>query len=356
MPANARRAHAMSLILSALMLVATSLAAVATETVGQSANLNVLDVRFDPVGTGKNSLAVQVQNLTDQPQVFGIHIQTRAKPRGPGWGAQFFEQLAPREEKPCRFAYAFPVSPEADGSVRLRFYNPLSAGQFQFEEYFQELTRSVGELPARTPDSTPARPAPAELSEALIGRFKLIQDLVRSGKYQEVWEAFSQGERQAGFNGSFDWFLESMQEEEPLFSWSRSDFLALVPMRAEVQDDSPVLLAGRADATWRVEFVREDGQWRIDWISGFTPPALRWATWQERLLPTMEKRATAHFDIYYAKGSTAARDIEQIAERKESGYQEVQRFLGREDSPRIQLVLFEDQQVKLKETGHQGAG
>lgn len=85
-------------------------------------------------------------------------------------------------------------------------------------------------------------------------------------------------------------------------------------------------------------------------------PGLRWGSWEERLLPKMSKRATAHFDIYYRQGSTAAHDIERIAERREKGYQAICEFLGCEARPRIRLVLFEDQDVKFRETGHHGAG
>jgi hypothetical protein len=70
----------------------------------------------------------------------------------------------------------------------------------------------------------------------------------------------------------------------------------------------------------------------------------------------MQKRATPHFDIYYAKGSTAERDIDQIAERRESGYGQIRDFLGCKDEPRVRLVFFEDQLTKFKQTGHRGAG
>jgi hypothetical protein len=70
----------------------------------------------------------------------------------------------------------------------------------------------------------------------------------------------------------------------------------------------------------------------------------------------MEKRSTKHFDIYYFKGSTAAKEIDKIVEQKDNGFQEICRFLGKDSDLRIRLVLFEDGQTKHAETGHQGRG
>jgi hypothetical protein len=70
----------------------------------------------------------------------------------------------------------------------------------------------------------------------------------------------------------------------------------------------------------------------------------------------MEKRITKHFDIYYMKDSTAARDIDRIAKEKDKGFQEICTFLDAESDVRIRMVLFEDGRTKHAETGHQGRG
>jgi len=70
----------------------------------------------------------------------------------------------------------------------------------------------------------------------------------------------------------------------------------------------------------------------------------------------MEKRCTKHFDVYYFKESTAAREIDQIADQKDEGFQDICRFLGKDSDVRIRLVLFEDGRTKHAETGHQGRG
>jgi hypothetical protein len=78
--------------------------------------------------------------------------------------------------------------------------------------------------------------------------------------------------------------------------------------------------------------------------------------WKRWLLPKMQKRSTAHFDIYYAEGSTAEKEIDQIVKRREKGFQEICSFLGKPSDVRICLVFFENAEVKRAETGHQGAG
>lgn len=107
---------------------------------------------------------------------------------------------------------------------------------------------------------------------------------------------------------------------------------------------------------WTVDFIPEGGQWKIDWISGYTPRILSTQNWQERLLPKLEKRTTKHFDIYYLRDSTAEKEIEQIVADKERGFNEIGQFLGITSKVRIQLILFEDGQRKHWETGHQGNG
>jgi len=74
------------------------------------------------------------------------------------------------------------------------------------------------------------------------------------------------------------------------------------------------------------------------------------------MLPKMQKRSTSHFDIYYDKGSSAEREIDQIVVEREKGYQEISNFLDKSEDIRVQVVFFEDGKTKAWETGHRGAG
>jgi hypothetical protein len=115
-------------------------------------------------------------------------------------------------------------------------------------------------------------------------------------------------------------------------------------------------LARTQDETWTIDFAQEDGQWRIDGITGYTPRILLWQDWEEYVLPRMERHNTEHFDVYFFPDSTAARQSKRIAQEKEKGYREICRFLGTDPNLRIKLVLFEDKATKHWETGHQGMG
>ncbi len=331
------------------------------DSASSAVNLEVREVRFDPVAEGKNSVAVQVCNLSDKAQVFAIHIQTKSAIQigsetiRPGWGTQFSRHLAPKEEKWCRFVYSFLDTPNAESWVRLRFYNPASEEVRRFEDYFQEVKRSGTELEARKSEAPP-RAAPPDVAAAVVGRFRHMQGLLREEQYEDVWASFTEDHRAAGFMGRLEVFQSTMTRERPRFTWSRSDFLSLEPVGVGLSGDLAVLTAERGGEVWTIDFAQEAGEWRIDWIAGYVLPLIRRVNWQDRLLPQLEKRTTEHFDIYYGKGSTAERDIDQIAERRESGYREVEEFLGQTADARIQLVFFEDERTKLEETGHMGMG
>ncbi|MGD0578212.1 MAG: hypothetical protein ABSC08_04725 [Bryobacteraceae bacterium] len=73
-------------------------------------------------------------------------------------------------------------------------------------------------------------------------------------------------------------------------------------------------------------------------------------------LSRFRTRETRHFVIYYLPNSLAARDIDQIAVRRDAGFEKVSEVLGARSDLRIRLVLFPDAESKTKETGHQGAG
>jgi hypothetical protein len=100
----------------------------------------------------------------------------------------------------------------------------------------------------------------------------------------------------------------------------------------------------------KIHFVQEGGQWKI--YEG----QMDTSNWEDRVLPKMEKRSATHFDVYYFKDSAAAREIDRIAKQKDSGFEQICQFLGKDSDVRIRLVLFEDGQTKQQVTGHQGGG
>jgi len=73
-------------------------------------------------------------------------------------------------------------------------------------------------------------------------------------------------------------------------------------------------------------------------------------------LSQFRKRESRHFLIYYFPDSVAAHDIDRIAAERDRGFEKIADFLGLQSDRTIRLFLFPDEELKKKETGHQGAG
>jgi prepilin-type processing-associated H-X9-DG protein len=331
-----------------------------------TSHLKVLDVQFEPIQQGKNVLRVQVQNLAGQDQVLGVSVQAHSPGVG-GWGTTFLDTVKAGQTQwaRCAFTLRGPLMDNSD--VELSFYNPGPATGFDAEkwfatkpwdQWFRQRTYTGRELPRRQAASAPLLPAPQDQSQAALAAFRTIQDHMEQGKYEDAWDCFTKDYRDAGFFRKYPSFKECMEQTKGpnRFSWLREEFVKLAPESVAVRDGTLVLTATQEQQKWTIDFVQEDGRWKMDWVAGFVPGWERKVRWEDYVLPRMEKRSTAHFDIYYPKGSTAAREIEQIAQDKDRGFAEICQFLGRDSDVRIRLVLFEDGQSKQEATGHQGAG
>ncbi len=329
-------------------------------------NLKVLDTRFEPIGQGKNVVRVQVQNLAERAEVFGVSVQARSPEVG-GWGTLFLDTIEPGKTQWATYGYELRGSRLDDAFITLSFFNPGPAVGFDAEEWFStkpwdqwfhEQKHFGRDLPQRPTPSTPLPPAPQDQARAVVDELWVIQSHIKGEQYDDAWKLFTKACRDAGFFRRFDSFKRSMTEATSLgrFSWLREESLELKPESVVVRDGVLIVPITCKQKKWTVDFVREDGCWKIDWSDGYVSEAGRTANWEERVLPKMEKRSSAHFDIYYLKDSTAAREIDQIAQCKDAGFDEICRFLGKNSDIRIQMVFFENGDTKQRVTGHQGAG
>lgn len=150
-----------SVVLQFILLIIgpAVVAAMAGEPASPSAILEVADIKFDPITSGKNVVTVTVHNLTDRAQVLVTDVRTQPAPQGGGRQTQFPESLGPKEHKTLCFGYAFSAAPESDGFVRLRFYDFRPTEDQQFGRFFQEVRHSVAEIGLRS-----ARPAASRAS------------------------------------------------------------------------------------------------------------------------------------------------------------------------------------------------
>jgi len=323
----------------------------------QKSTLAVLDVKIDPVREGKNVLHVQIRNNSKEDQTFGIHIQTLSG--NAGWGTAFFETIKAGATDSLRFAFRLREAMSPNGYVRLQFYNPPSPdpSKFEFANWFMKSVYHSSDLERRSVEDAEAAQVSRADTDNVIRTFKGFQAAIKNGKFSEAWALCTRDYLQADQILSLAWLWESSDDFEPedLLPWDMYQLVELQPGSVWAKGSMRRLKAPYRGETWLIDFARSGDQWKIDWISGYAPPRPR-GEWKQRLLPRMENRSTKHFDIYYFKGSTAEKEIAQIAETKERGFQEICRFLGKDSDARICTVLFETEGKKRVKTGHQGSG
>lgn len=309
----------------------------------EKSNLEVLDIRIEPIRLGKNVVHVKVQNTSDKVQTFGIDIRAEGATRN--WQRQFFETVKNSETKWLRFEFEIFGPITNSTSIRLQFYNPASRDEYHFDNWFKRIRYSAEDLEMAEGIQAGSAPASKNQSEAVIKAFKKFQKHLKSEKYEAAWELFA-GNLRSQYQDDFEGWREQVISSDEV----KTLFLNLHPESVSKNGDILTLTARYEDALWKIHFIKEDERWKIyDAQDGRS-------NWQERLLPKMAKRATKHFDIYYFEDSTAAKEIDVIAEQKEKGFRKICQFLGKGSDIRICMVFFEDGETKKRETGHQGAG
>jgi hypothetical protein len=355
--------HKVTLIIFSLSLIVSNTFVPAIGREKQDSNLKILDVKFEPIRQGKNIVRVKVQNISARDQLFKIGIYTRSPDygrNGIGWGTSFSETIRAQETKWARFAFKI-QGPITDKTlIRLSFFNPDSLQSNERKEHFEQRIYASGDLEHYKVERTAVKSASEAESKAIVAAFRQIQNLIREQKYEQAWQYFTKDYQDAEFQSSgLEAFKRTMNPERPIdsaFRWERQDFLKLQPEAVTEQNGIFALTATNERQSWTIDFVQQDSKWKIGWIAGYVPRILQWQNWEQRLLPTMEKHSTKHFDIFYFKGSTAAREIDKISKQKDKGFEEICKFLGKDSNLRIRLVLFEDAWTKHAETGHQGRG
>lgn len=306
--------------------------------------LEVLDIKFEPIHQGKNVVHLKVKNSSNKGQTFGVDIRAEAPIRN--WQRQFLDTIKGAETKSTSFDFEI-LGPITDAiSIRLRFYNPPSADEFDINKWFKKIRYSYKDLDQLGILRDRSEPASESQAEAIRNTFRQFQSHLKEGNYEAVWGLLAKHIRSDQLQDDFEKFKKQFSNDSV-----KTVFLNLYPESVTKSGKFLTLSAKHEDQTWKIHFIMEDGQWKI--YEGQEPDR---GNWQERLLPKMQKRVIKHFDIYYFKDSTAEREIEQIAEQKERGFEQICRFLGKDSDVRIRMVFFEDGETKQRQTGHQGAG
>ena len=185
------------------ILISTCATAIAAETqpTSQSAGLEVLDVRLEPVQQGTNVLHVKVRNDGATEKTFGIHIGTESPdygPNGMGWGTNFYESIPAGQERDCRFAYKIEGPLTDDTSVRLSFYALASPEAYTNESVPFGKRQYVAKELERRQFAPPTPASEADTQAARVALSKL-QELLAAGKYADAFESFTPDYQRAEF-------------------------------------------------------------------------------------------------------------------------------------------------------------
>lgn len=311
----------------------------APETKG---NLQVVDIQFDPIRLAKNEVRIAVRNNTSRDQTFGIDIRVESSLQN--WQRQLVRTVKGSTTERMSFDFEVPGPITDGGSIRLRFHNPASAEAFDVDKWFEQRNYPGEQLDLHESLRGATGPVSEAEKQAVIAAFEAFRGPIREQKFDAAWGLVSQHLR-SRFGDDVRKFTAQMGSGE-----GGSIFLSLTPDAVTRMGPLMTLNARHEYQAWKVHFIQEDGQWKI--YQGQVDTK----NWEDRLLPMMEKQTAAHFDIYYFKDSTAAREIDHLAKQKDAGFEQICRFLGSDSNIRIRMVLFEDGRTKQQATGHQGAG
>jgi len=314
---------------------------------GEKSHLEVSDIEFGPIQQeGKSTVRMKVENTSDRDQTFVIDIRAESPRSTWNWQRQFDDTIRAGETKWTIFDLRIPEPVTDKSFVRLRFYNPPSRHELDVSNWFRE-ERYYGKN-LQPGAVVPERPMPVSKrqAEAVTAAFEEFRNGLRDGKPKQAWDIMSKAFQDKGAEGDFERFKAEVAADEGFIT----EVGNLRPQSITRSRDLLVLQATHNGVLFSFGFIEDDGRWKIAAVKRQT------GDWQARLLPTMEKRVTEHFDIYFFKDSTTAKEIDRIAEQRDKGYRETCRFLGRDSDVRIRLIFFEDAKRKQRETGHQGAG
>ncbi|HET6455020.1 MAG TPA: hypothetical protein VFI02_11500 [Armatimonadota bacterium] len=323
--------------------------------------LSIQSVEFEPIGSGKNVAHVSVSNPTTKQKVFLIDIRTDGRP---GWERQYTATMNAGETRRVRCAFSFVGGIAKDSSIRLRFYEPVSAGSWDDSQYFQQQLFSLSDL--ELTKSAKLKSVPESDARAVqAGReFSSFQQLIREEHYGKIWDSvFSKDYQDASFQ-SLDSFENSMTGSDStcLFFWDRDTLLSMHPASVDSSSNLIVLSVTNGKETWQINFAPSKNGWRIDWISGYVPAVLQPPD-RDKILGILLAKTqtfnTQHFEIHYYKNSTAERELNSIAQTREKGYAQIVESLelsGLPSDKKIKLFLFEDMKTKFLDTRTIGLG
>lgn len=250
---------------------------------GNQSNLEILGVNFEPIRQWRNILWLTVKNTTDKDQFLKVHIYTRSVdygPQGVGWGTGYYEKIDAGQIRKLRYVYKIQGPITKNTYVRLSLSNAKSLIHEENRDIkpFVEKQYSTEDLKIYSADNVQFAAASSEQLKAVSQALAEIQKYIRGGDYEKAWNLFSSDYQKAEYQGKgLESFRLQMEPKHPLnsaFLWGKQDFLKLKPVGAYINEGKVVLTASADTTEWKIDFVQQDSQWKIDWIIGYRPKIL----------------------------------------------------------------------------------
>jgi hypothetical protein len=248
-----------------LLVISTSALIVAEADTDETSNLEVLDIKLEPIQQGKNAVLVKVKNTSDRDQAFHIDIKTESLTEN--WRTHFPHIIKGSETKWIRNGYKISGPIEQRHRIRLRFYTAESVtgtnGQ-EAKHLFKTVEYYAGDLEHAGTDESKSKPASEGQRKTITEALRQFQNCVRTKDYEAAWQFFSQDFIDAEFLRQPRDFQKCMETPYFLFPLSRAEVLALEPKSAGRRKGILALTTTLKDERWTVNFVKVAAKWHID--------------------------------------------------------------------------------------------
>ena len=248
-----------------LLVISSSALILAKAGAQDKNNLEVLDIRMEPIRQGRNVVSAKVRNTSNEDRAFDIEIGTKSFTGI--WQKQFPHVIAGGRTQWIRQAYTI-RGPITEGlRIRLRFCTAgpaTGANRPATKHYFYEIVYSAGDLEHAAPDESELEPASEDQRRTIAEALLQFQKCVSNNDYDAAWQLFSRDLVDAEMLGGLRRFQGSMETPYSGFPLSRTEILALEPKSAGRRKGVLALTTALKDERWMINFVKVADKWRID--------------------------------------------------------------------------------------------
>ena len=268
-------------------------------------NLEILDIDFKPVHSGTNEVYFKIRNKTDEEQIFvSDFIVTSPDENGENSIGNVlqnkFTVIEPQKTETIRAVYRFARPFNEHSYLQLILLNPPKFDEQYGQYYF--FFRKFDSNDLKPSAAKAIETSPANQTQVLeINRaFRKFQNLLQNQEYDKAWELLTDDYKIVEFHSSREMGLEAFNkamkqiDEFYLSKWDKKELLKLLPGKVSYNNDTLYLAADYEELQWTIHFKMEDGQYKINWIEGYTPGFLKKEQEKKSDRRTVKKLSSAY--------------------------------------------------------------